>query len=242
MKKITVASVIFMGLAHIVYLKQYIKGILFALMEIVFLVLSPTIIAGISNMITLGTPKPDLPVTQRDNSIFMLIDGVMILALVLLFVFAYVISIRSARSIYSDACLTGGLPKNKSFFSDLANKAFPIVSLSPAVLLLLFLVIVPLIFSALVAFTNYSSPEHIPPKSTVDWVGFDNFVSMFGGDAKWTSALGRVAIWTLVWGVLATVTCYAGGMFIAVLLHQNDIKIKPVFRMIFICLMPFLRL
>ncbi len=234
MKKITVASVIFMGLAHIVYLKQYIKGILFALMEIVFLVLSPTIIAGISNMITLGTPKPDLPVTQRDNSIFMLIDGVMILALVLLFVFAYVISIRSARSIYSDACLTGGLPKNKSFFSDLANKAFPIVSLSPAVLLLLFLVIVPLIFSALVAFTNYSSPEHIPPKSTVDWVGFDNFVSMFGGDAKWTSALGRVAIWTLVWGVLATVTCYAGGMFIAVLLHQNDIKIKPVFRMIFI--------
>lgn len=57
---------------------------------------------------------------------------------------------------------------------------------------------------------------------------------MFGGEASWTSAFGRVAIWTLVWGVLATFTCYAGGLIMAVVLNESKIKIKPLFRSIFI--------
>jgi arabinogalactan oligomer/maltooligosaccharide transport system permease protein len=57
---------------------------------------------------------------------------------------------------------------------------------------------------------------------------------MFGGNATWTSALGRVAVWTLVWGALATATCYFGGMLMAVILHESKLKIKPFFRTIFI--------
>lgn len=233
-KKVLITSIIFMGLSHIIYFKQYVKGLLYALIEVIFLIFTPTIIGKITDMITLGSPQPDVPVKLRDNSIFMLIDGVIVLAIVAIFVVIYVISVRGALQEYKDFCINKHLKSNKESIRNIEGKAFPIMGLAPSVVLVVFFVLVPLIFSACVAFTNYSSPNNIPPNNTVDWVGFDNFKAMFGGSATWTSAFGRVAVWTLVWGALATITCYFGGMIMAVVLHESKIKIAPVFRTIFI--------
>lgn len=233
-KKILVASLMFMGLGHILFLRQYIKGVLYAVIEFIFLIMLPRSISNIWGIITLGSPKPDLPVKLRDHSIFMLIDGVMTLAAVILFFVIYYISVRSALEAYKDFCIEKKLKSNKDSLNDILGKAFPIFGLAPTVGLIVFFVIVPLIFSAFVAFTNYSAPNHIPPNNTVDWVGFDNFTAMFGGNATWTSALGRVALWTLVWALLATVTCYFGGFLMALVLLDNRLKIAPFFRGIFI--------
>lgn len=233
-KKVLITSIIFMGLSHIIYFKQYVKGILYALMEILFLIFIPSIIGKITDMITLGSPQPNIPVKLRDNSIFMLIDGVMILAIVAIFVAIYVISVRGALQEYKEFCINKQFKSNKDSIKNIEGKAFPIMGLAPSVVLVIFFVLVPLVFSALVAFTNYSAPNNIPPNNTVDWVGFDNFAAMFGGNATWTAAFGRVAVWTLVWGILATVTCYFGGMIMAVVLHESKIKFAPVFRTIFI--------
>lgn len=233
-KKVLITSIIFMGLSHIIYFKQYVKGLLYALIEVIFLVCIPTIIGKISDMITLGSPQPDIPVKLRDNSIFMLIDGVMVLAIVAIFVVIYVISVRGALQEYKEFCIDKKLKSNKDSIRNIEGKAFPIMGLAPSVILVVFFVLVPLIFSACVAFTNYSSPNNIPPNNTVDWVGLANFKAMFGGSAAWTSAFGRVALWTLVWGALATITCYFGGMIMAVVLQESKIKLAPVFRTIFI--------
>ena len=96
-KKIQASSICFMGLAHLLFLRDYIKGIFFALCEIVFLVFSPAIVNKLIDLVTLGSPKPDLPIKQRDNSIFMLIDGILILALIAIFVIVYVLSVKSAK-------------------------------------------------------------------------------------------------------------------------------------------------
>ena len=233
-KKVLITSIIFMGLSHIIYFKQYVKGILYALMEILFLIFIPSIIGKITDMITLGSTQPNIPVKLRDNSIFMLIDGVMILAIVAIFVAIYVISVRGALQEYKEFCINKQFKSNKDSIKNIEGKAFPIMGLAPSVVLVVFFVLVPLVFSALVAFTNYSAPNNIPPNNTVDWVGLDNFAAMFGGNATWTAAFGRVAVWTLVWGILATVTCYFGGMIMAVVLHESKIKFAPVFRTIFI--------
>lgn len=233
-KKLLIISILFMGLGHLVYLKQYIKGAVYTALEIIMLVMLPKIISKIYGVITLGTPQPELPVKLREHSIFLLIDGVMTLAVVILFFVIYYISVRSALSSYKDFCIEKKLKSNKDSLKGLLGKAFPIFGLAPTVGLIVFFVIVPLVFSALVAFTNYSAPKHIPPNSTVDWVGFDNFIAMFGGNATWTTALGRVALWTLVWAVLATATCYFGGMLMGVILLDNKLKIAPLFRGIFI--------
>ena len=233
-KKVLVTSILFMGLSHILYLKQYVKGFLFALIEVLSLVSIPFFVDKIYGMITLGTPQPNIPVKMRDNSMFMLVDGIMVLAVIGIIILCYTLSVKSALAEYKEFCTNGRLKEKKGFSSALAGKAFPVVGLLPAVFLIMFFVVVPLVFSACVAFTNYSAPQHIPPNNTVDWVGLDNFVTMFGGKATWTSAFTRVAVWTLIWGVLATATCYIGGLIMAVILNESKIRFKGVFRSIFI--------
>ncbi len=233
-KKVRFTACLFMGLSHILYLKEWIKGALFAVIEIVFLISLPELIGRLIDMITLGSPAPDLPVVERDNSIFMLIDGILALAVIFVFFIVYRLSVSSAVSSCKSYTATGKFAENKKILSQLADKGFAAIALSPSIILVLIFVVVPLVFSACVAFTNYSSPSHIPPSNTVDWVGFDNFRDMFGGDAVWTGSLGRVALWTVLWGVLATATCYIGGLIMASILNDKKIRFAPVFRGIFI--------
>ena len=233
-KKVTISASCFMGLAHLLYLKDYIKGVFFALTEIIFLIFSPAIVKKIIGLITLGTPQPNLPIKQRDNSVFMLIDGILILALVAIFVVVYVLSVRSAKSVYREYC------RKKTFYSQsvLMNKtlgsSFPIFGLAPSFIILVVFVVVPLLFSICVAFTNYSYPGHLPPGNTIDWVGFNNFAELLGSDNNWTAGFARVATWTVIWGISATFTCYFSGLIVAVLLKEIHVKIAPIFRFIFI--------
>ena len=224
-------SIAFMGLSHMVHFKQYGKGILYALVNIVFLTSIPAIVRSITGMITLGVHNPNIPVMFRDHSMFMLIDGVIILAVIAIYACVYVLSVKGALRLHQE--YASGVTPSKSW-ADAINNAFPAVALAPSVLLVVFFVIVPLVFAALVAFTNYSAPFHLPPANTVDWVGFANFRALFGGEVMWATALVRVAIWTFVWGLLATVTCYFGGMFLAVLMHENKMKVLRIYRAIFI--------
>ena len=233
-KKVTISASCFMGLAHLLYLKDYIKGVFFALTEIIFLIFSPAIVKKIIGLITLGTPHPELPIKLRDNSQFMLIDGILVLALVAIFVVVYVLSVRSAKSVYREYC------RKKTFYSQsvLMNKtlgsSFPIFGLAPSFIILVVFVVVPLLFSICVAFTNYSYPGHLPPGNTIDWVGFNNFAELLGSDNNWTAGFARVATWTVIWGISATFTCYFSGLIVAVLLKEIHVKIAPIFRFIFI--------
>ncbi|MGB3984709.1 MAG: sugar ABC transporter permease, partial [Limnochordia bacterium] len=49
-----------------------------------------------------------------------------------------------------------------------------------------------------------------------------------------TGALGRVFLWSLAWAVLATATCYFGGLIMAVVIKESRIKIAGFFRVLFI--------
>ena len=229
------AAACFMGAAHVVYLGDYVKGAFFALCELGFVALLPVTLKKLVGIITLGSPHPELPIKMRDNSIFMLIDGILFLALVVLFAIVYWLSIKSAEKSYAEYCRTGGRHKSqRELLSGALGKSFPIFGLAPAFVMVLVFVVVPLVFSVLVAFTNYSDPAHIPPNNTVDWVGFANFAELLGGHNSWSAGFARVAVWTLVWAVLSTFTCYFGGLLIAVLLKEIDVKIAPAFRFVFI--------
>ena len=235
--KIKRTAILFMGLSHILYLKQKGKGICFAAIELIFIFFTfitticfpnmYSIIYSISDMFTWGYSGGVLVNSDPHN--FILIQGVMACVLVILFFVAYYISVHSALEAYKTYCISGRFEAKSTPFQ-VVDRAFPMAALTPALALVLFFVVVPLIFSFLVAFTDYTSIN----QSTFSWVGGDNFATMFGGDAQWTSALVRVVVWTLIWALLATVTCYGGGLIVAVLLTDKKIKIAPVFRTIFI--------
>ncbi|MBQ7159000.1 MAG: sugar ABC transporter permease [Treponema sp.] len=235
MKKIKITASCFMGLSHIVFLRDYVKGIFFAFCELAFIAALPVTLKKLVGMITLGSPHPEMPIKMRDNSIFMLIDGILFLAIVVIFAIVYYLSVKSAQKEYEEYCRTGGRAKSqKELLNTTLGKSFPIFGLAPAFIMVIVFVVIPLLFSVCVAFTNYSDPAHIPPNNTVDWVGFQNFAELLGGHNNWSAGFARVALWTLVWAVLSTFTCYFGGLIIAVLLKEVNIKIAPVFRFIFI--------
>ncbi len=233
-KKVKLTASLFMGLSHMLYLKEYVKGVLFALVEIAFIACCPFFVKKIIDLITLGSPQPELPVKMRSNSVFMLIDGILVLAVIAIFIAVYVISVRSALKSYKTYCITKRFSTQKAEIAETTNRAFPLLGLAPCVITLLIFVVVPLVFSIAVAFTNYSAPNNIPPNNTVDWVGMKNFKELLFGGTSWSKGFVRIAVWTLVWAVLSTFTCYFGGLLVAVQLKESGIKLAPAFRFIFI--------
>lgn len=223
-----------MGLSHLLYLREYIKGSLFAALEVLFICLIPMFVRKIVQLVTLGDPHPELPLLKRDNSIFMLIDGILALSIIAIFVIVYIISVKSAEKSYNKYCALKRFSNQKNVFHELLGSSFTVLGLTPAVIMLIIFVVVPLVFSVAVAFTNYSAPNHITPNNTVDWVGVSNFKSLLSGGTNWSVGFGRVALWTVIWAFAATFTCYFGGLLIAVMLNEAKIKFGSIFRVIFI--------
>ena len=221
-------------------LLRALNGILFFFLDFVNLVFcNNTIISGIAGLVTLGDPHPELPVSQRDHSIFMMINGLMVLMVLAIFIYLYVASIFKARRDGERIVLKGKFPTKQEVRNDLSQNAFPSMGVAPAVVMMLFFTVIPLLFAALIAFTNYSSPDHIPPNNMVDWVGLENFRTLFSssagtGHGEWLHAFGHVASWTLVWAVFATFTCFFVGFFFSVVLLDKRIRLPQIYRTIFI--------
>lgn len=196
-----------------------------------------TIINGLRGVITLGDPcEPGTPVKERDHSIFMLITGIMIIVFLAVFIYLYIATAKSAKRDGEKIVKKGKFPTRKETHDDLQQNAFAVIGITPPVLLIVIFTLIPLIFCFCVGFTNYSSPDHIPPNNLVDWVGFENFKTMFSlsSSAGWSKAFLRITIWTFVWAVLSTFTCFFLGFFYAVVLQDKRIKFPSFYRVVFI--------
>ena len=123
-----------MGLSHLLYLREYIKGSLFAALEVLFICLIPMFVRKIVQLVTLGDPHPELPLLKRDNSIFMLIDGILALSIIAIFVIAYILSVKSAEKSYNKYCALKRFSNQKNVFHACRNHAHYICSRSLGVL------------------------------------------------------------------------------------------------------------
>lgn len=227
-QKVLTTSCLFMGAGYIVHMKEWVKGVFFALIELIFICFLPKTLSNLGGMMFIGRVK------TGEMSHFKMIDGFITLAIVVIFAVIYYLSVKGTLDAYRDYCISGKLADNRDATKGLLGKTFPVIGLAPALILIVFFVIVPLVFSIAAGFTNWSNPDHIPPGHSINWVGLENYINMFGGDNSWASAFARVAGWTLVWGFLATITCYFGGLIMAVIFNELDLKVAPVFRAIFI--------
>lgn len=228
-----VASALFMGLGHILILNQPVKGFLFAIVEVILLLNISKVFSGIKGLITLGEPKPHLPVAERDNSTFMMLEGLIVLVVLIIFFIIYIVNIIDARNTGKNYDKKGVVQSEREFLHTIVEKAFSYLCLSPAFVMLAFFVVIPLVYSFLIAFTNYSAPSHLPPKNTVDWVGLQTFSEMLSMK-QYSQGFIRTAVWTFEWAFFGTLTCYFGGMFLALALLDKKIKIPGFFRTIFI--------
>lgn len=224
-------SAFMMGLGQ-VYNKYFLKGILFFLTEVLFITNFKEIALRLKGLITLGENPQKMmgfKIVQGDHSIFMMVDGTIALILTLIFIGIYFYNIYDAKK----SCY---LKKEKSLAKYLYNvydNNFIKLMLIPGAVAVLFFVILPIFITVLVAFTNYSSPNHIPPRNLVDWVGFENFINIVKMNI-WSNTFINLGIWTIIWAVCSTFLNYCCGLILALLTSRNDIKFKGFWRTIYI--------
>ena len=116
------------------------------------------------------------------------------------------------------------------------EEKFHITLLTLPVLGVVIFTFIPILLLIFVAFTNYDQ-NHMPPNSLFSWVGFDNFLSLFGGGGLTVTfgyAFVRVLGWTLVWAFFATLTTYIGGILLSLLLNSKKTRMPKLWRTLFI--------
>ncbi len=89
----------------------------------------------------------------------------------------------------------------------------------------------PLIFSILIAFTNWDSAH---TANRFDW-NFDAWGNVFGmGGGDFMIVFGTLLRWTIAWAILATFTNYIGGIVLALIINKKGIHFKGFWRTCFV--------
>ncbi|GHZ05614.1 sugar ABC transporter permease [Vibrio cholerae] len=223
------ASWIIMGSTQLAN-KHWITGGVFFAMQCLFILYLPDLATALKGLISLGDvaqTRQGFKVIQGDNSIFMLVEGVIALLFLFLVIIAYVMNVRHAQ-----ACEPCRLTLRQQLRA-IYDEKFAFIVLSPAFIASIAFIIMPIAITVLVSFTNYSAPHHIPPKNLVDWVGFKNFLTLF--ELKiWSSTFIGVATWTVIWAIAATICTCGFGFILALALENRNIKAKKLWRFVFI--------
>lgn len=119
--------------------------------------------------------------------------------------------------------------------SGLMNEGFAGTVLFLPVTFATTLVILPLLFTIFVAFTNFNGTNS--GNNLFKWVGFENFATLFAGtgaNQNMSATIWALLGWTLVWAFFATFLNYILGMILALLINKKGIKLKKMWRTIFV--------
>lgn len=221
--------------------KQYVKAILMTLLEIAVIVFTLNFaMAYVPKFGTLGTVQAEQVFNMQtmqtewndyDNSFMILLFS--LFSFVIWFV-AAVVCMRNVVNAYELQMQAQRGKHINTFVEDLReylDKKFHITLLSLPVLGIVVFTLIPMLLLILVAFTNYDQ-QHMPPTNLFTWVGFSNFVTLFGGGITTTFgyAFIRILGWTIIWSFFATLTTYIGGILMSLLLNSKLTRGTKIWR------------
>ncbi|HEL1614328.1 sugar ABC transporter permease [Streptococcus suis] len=210
-------------------LGQKFKGILFFGIELFFL--SYLFFRGFRDIIgffTLGTQKTDTWFgIEGDNSIIMLLMGILGFIIFSLAIYLYFINIKDA--LYVDQLIREGkkIPSFREEIKISIDRNFPAFVLFFPVLGIMVFSVLPIIFMILIAFTNYGGK--IVPPELVSWIGLKNFVKIVSL-TQFAPTFFKILSWNILWAVLSTGLNYFGGLSLALLFSNKRVKWKVVWR------------
>ncbi len=168
-----------------------------------------------------------------DNSLLILLFG---LAAIFMTLFLLVVGYKSFRAAYLSQRRKEkgeGQPSFVSEIRSLGDKNLHKTLLTPPLLALFLFTVLPLVFMILMAFTNFDK-NHQPPGHLFTWVGFQNFKDVFWQNPQKSSTFFSLLIWTLTWAFFATFSSYFGGVIVALLINKKTIKLKKMWRTLFV--------
>ncbi len=221
--------------------KQYAKALLMTLLEIAVIAFTLNFaMAYVPKFGTLGTIQAEQVFNMQtmqtewndyDNSFMILLFS--LFSFVIWFA-AAVVCMRNVVNVYELQKQAQRGKHVNTFVEDLReylDKKFHITLLSLPVLGIVVFTLIPMLLLILVAFTNYDQ-QHMPPTNLFTWVGFSNFVTLFGGGITTTFgyAFIRILGWTIIWSFFATLTTYLGGILMSLLLNSKLTRGTKIWR------------
>ena len=242
---LTKLSFVIMGFGQF-FRRQIGRAIVFLLMEAVFIYYMACFgFSYLSNMTTLGTEavtktlnKYGLEVVEyKDNSLKILLYGVLTIFIVVGFIWTWYINIK--QNYQAQKLIEEGIrPKSmKHDIKSLADEQYYKTLLAVPLLGIVVFTVIPIFFMILIAFTNYDY-SHLPPEQLFGWVGFDNIRAMLStdisGSSKFAFTFREILIWTMIWALIATFSNYFLGMFVAICINKKGIKFKKAFRTVLV--------
>ena len=235
-------SCLFMGLGNL-FAGQFIKGLLFLAIEagvIVYMVIKEGGLHWLSMLPSLGDQErgevwnPDEGIyeyTQGDNSQQILLYAVATIAILVAFVVIWRASVRSGYMALSKKRSGKKVPTFVEDIKALFDENVHKLLMSPPFLTLTIFTIIPLFYMILMAFTNYSKvDEHL---ILFDWVGMDNFISLFDSTSTIGSQFWDVLQWTIIWAFFATFLNFFAGTIMAMIINRPTTRLKGLWRTVF---------
>ncbi|MBE5931734.1 MAG: sugar ABC transporter permease [Lachnospiraceae bacterium] len=168
-----------------------------------------------------------------DNSLLILLSGVILVFLTLAFLLFLRMTVRSAY--YAEELSRAGrrVPNFREEIEMHFNGRLHRTLLSLPVLGVLVFTILPLVFMISMAFTNYDRDHQVPGK-LFTWVGLDNFRTVLDFDGAFGQTFWPILGWTFTWAIFATFLNYILGMLLAILINKKEVRWKGFWRFCFI--------
>ncbi len=226
--------------------KQYIKALIMTALEaavIIFTIFfAMDYVPKFGSLGTIKAEKVFNPQTMKSE--FNDYDHSFMILLFSLFSFvvwftAIIVWIKNTINVYKLQLMEKQGEHINTFKEDLKTyigEKFHITLLTLPVLGVIVFTLIPILLLIFVAFTNYDQ-QHTPPTELFTWVGFKNFVALFGGGGL-TSTFGysfiRVLAWTLVWALFSTFTTYIGGILLSLMLNSTKTRAPKFWRTLFV--------
>ncbi len=213
--------------------KQWIKGILFLLSSIfIYFFAIPYFLGygnfqgeGVFGLVTLA--KGGLKI---DRSIIFLIEGVIAIALMSISLTIFFLSFKDVHAVEKKK-ITG--VRVRSWFETkkgIEREGFPYLVSIPAYLVILFIVLVPIMTTILISFTNLD-PKH---QNKFNWIGVKNYMLIFKGEGIAGGAFWHILWWTIIWTICATTLAILIGFVLSLIVNQERVKGKTIFRTIYL--------
>ena len=222
--------------------KQILRGILFLVTEIVFIVYM--IACGgtyVAKLDSLGLIQPTdangNAVSGADNSFRILLYGVLTLFFIAAFIYTWYLNIKQNKINDQIVKDEKTLATTKDDLRAMVDKEFHKTLLTLPSLGIIVFTLLPIFFMILVAFTNYDANHNGVSNALFGWAGMDNFKQLFtwsSGGNSFSATFGEILLWTLIWAFFATFTNYFLGLVVAMLINKKGIKFKKVWRTILV--------
>ncbi|HOK63547.1 MAG TPA: ABC transporter permease subunit [Soehngenia sp.] len=213
--------------------KQYMKMLLFFIATIfIYLVAVPYALGygnyqgqGIAGLISLAEGG-----LRIHKSIIFMIEGIVAVFLSIIAVGILIISFLDVHKVEKNA-IKGIRPSN--WFETkmtISEEGFPYIVSLPALLIIVFIVLVPIMTTFLLSFTNMD-PQH---QSKFTWIGLNNYKMIIMGEGLAGKVFWLILGWTVIWTLAATTLAILIGFILALLVNNERIRGKKFFRTIYL--------